>query len=75
MADALRTVMTEEEMARHPEPPSDGSVHFIIIEHWESIDDRMAFSASQDKTRNVALFPNLLPEHTHEYYDDITPGQ
>ena len=74
MADNLRKVMTEEQMAQHPEPHSDGSVHFIIIEQWESIDDRMAFSATQDKSRNARLFPNLKPEHTHEYYTDIPLG-
>ena len=74
MADALRKVMTPEQMAQHPEPPDDGSVHFIIIEKWDSIADRMAFSASLDKSRNAALFPNLLPQHTHEYYTEITPG-
>ena len=71
MADHLRKVMTAEQMAQHPDPGSDGSVHFIIIEQWESIDDRMAFSATQDKSRNAALFPNLKPEHTHEYYEQI----
>lgn len=74
MRDAVSKVMSPEEMAKHPESKSDGSVHFIIIEKWDSIDDRMAFSATQDKSRNAALFPNLKPEHTHEYYDDITPG-
>jgi heme-degrading monooxygenase HmoA len=73
MANALRKVMTEEQMAQHPEPESDGSVHFIIIEKWDSIEDRMAFSASMDKSRNAELFPNLKPQHTHEYYTDITP--
>ncbi|MGI9290542.1 MAG: hypothetical protein ACR2QG_04590 [Gammaproteobacteria bacterium] len=71
MVEHLRKVMTPEQMAKHPEPAPDGSVHFIIIEHWDSIDDRMAFSAKQDKSRNAALFPNLKPEHTHEYYDQI----
>jgi heme-degrading monooxygenase HmoA len=74
MAEHLRKVMTPEQMAQHPEPEDDGSVHFIIIEQWDSIDDRMAFSATQDRSRNAALFPNLKPAHTHEYYDDITPG-
>ena len=73
MADHLRTVMSEEEMAKHPEPEADGSVHFIIIEKWDSIEDRMAFSLSQDRGRNAKLFPNLKPEHSHEYYTDITP--
>jgi hypothetical protein len=74
MADALRKVMTEEQMAQHPAPPDDGSVHFVIIEKWDSIEDRMAFSATQDKSRNAELFPNLLPEHSHEYYTDISPA-
>ena len=74
MAEHLSNVMTAEQMAQHPAPESDGSVDFIVIERWDSIADRMAFSASQDKTRNAQLFPNLKPAHTHEYYDDITPG-
>ena len=76
MVAELRKVMTPEEMAKHPEPEhhDDGSVHFIIVEEWDSIDDRMAFSATQDKSRAKDLFPNLKPEHTHEYYSDITPG-
>ncbi len=72
MAEHLRKVMTPEQMAQHPEPEADGSVTFIIIEHWDSIEDRMAFSATQDKARTASLFPNLKPEHTHEYYDDIS---
>ena len=56
MANALRKVMTAEQMAQHPEGEDDGSVQFIIIEKWESIDARMAFSATQDKSRNAALF-------------------
>ena len=73
MVEHLRKVMTAEQIAQHPEGETDGSVDFIIIERWDSVDDRMAFSASQDKTRNATLFPNLKPAHTHEYYDDITP--
>jgi hypothetical protein len=74
MVEALSKVMTPEQMAQHPDTHNDGSVHFIIIEKWDSIDDRMAFSASMDKTRNAELFPNLLPQHTHEYYTDISPA-
>jgi len=74
MADSLRKVMTEEQMAQHPAPADDGSVHFVIIEKWDSIEDRMAFSATQDKSRNAELFPNLLPQHSHEYYTDIAPA-
>jgi len=74
MADALRKVMTAEQMAAHPHPHDDGCVHFIIIEKWDSIEDRMAFSATLDKSRNAELFPNLMPQHTHEYYTDISPA-
>ena len=74
MKEALSKVMTPEQMAAHPEPEDDGSVHFIVIEHWDSVEDRMAYSASTDKSRNKELFPNLKPEHTHEYYSDVTPG-
>jgi len=72
MAHHLSKVMTPEQMAKHPDPGEDGSVHFIIIEQWDSIEDRMAFSATQDKSRNAALFPKLKPEHTHEYYEQIS---
>ena len=71
MLNALRKVMSEEDIAKHPEPEDDGSIHFVIVEKWDSIEDRMAFSASQNKARNAELFPNLKPEHTHEYYDDL----
>jgi len=74
MADALRKVMTAEQMAQHPHPHDDGCVHFIIIEKWDSIEDRMAFSATLDKSRNAELFPNLMPQHTHEYYTNISPA-
>lgn len=74
MANELRKVMTAEQMAQHPHPHDDGCVHFIIIEKWDSIADRMAFSATLDKSRNAELFPNLMPQHTHEYYTDISPA-
>jgi hypothetical protein len=43
------------------------------LTEWDSIEGRMAFSATQDKSRNATLFPNLKPAHSHEYYTDITP--
>ena len=33
----------------------------------------MAAGLAIDGGRNRDLIPHLLPEHTHEYYDDITP--
>ena len=66
MAEALLKVMTPEQMAQHPEPDMDGSTHFVIIEKWDSIEDRMAFSATQDKSRNARLFLNQLPRFLHK---------
>ena len=77
MVDAVKQRMTPEEMAKHPEPEAhhDGepAVMFVVIEQWESVDKRMDFSMNRDKSRERELFPNLLPEHTHEFYTDITP--
>ena len=73
MLEAVKKVVTEEELARHPEPPGPAGVHFVIIEQWDSVEDRIAFSRSLDSNRQKALFPHLLPEHTHEFYSDVTP--
>lgn len=73
MLEVVRKFMTPEQIAGHPEGESDGSVQFIIIEKWDTTDDRMAFSMTQDKSRNAELIPNLKPEHSHEYYTDISP--
>ena len=73
MADILRQHMTPEEMAKHPEPEAGSQgAHFVVIEQWDSAEDRMAWSLSRDKTADKELFPHLLPAHTHEFYDDLT---
>ena len=73
MRAAVSKVIPPEEMAKHPaeEPPG---THFIIIEQWDSSDDKTAYSRAQDAGRAKDLIPHLLPEHTHEYYEDITPA-
>ena len=72
MRAAVSKVIPPEEMAKHPaeEPPG---THFIIIEQWDSSDDKTAYSRAQDSGRSRDLIPHLLPEHSHEYYEDITP--
>jgi len=73
MYAAVKERMTAEEIAQHPEPdhgPGTG-VHFIIVEQWESIDDRMNFSFSRDKSRDRDLFPLLDPAHSHEFYQEV----
>ena len=74
MVEAVKKVMSAEDIAKHAEAAGPDGVHFVIIEHWDSIDDKMAYSRSIDSGRNRDLIPHLLPEHSHEYYDDITPG-
>ena len=73
MRAAVSKVIPAEEMAKHPaeEPPG---TQFIIIEKWDSSDDKTAYSRSQDAGRAKDLIPHLLPEHSHEYYEDVTPA-
>lgn len=73
MRAAVSKVIPAEELAKHPaeEPPG---TQFIIIERWDSSDDKTAYSRAQDSGRSRDLIPHLLPEHSHEYYEDISPG-
>ncbi len=75
MVAAVKARLSEEEMAKHPEPHhhDEPTTHFVIIEEWESVDARMDFSMSRDRSREKGLFPLLEPQHSHEFYDDITP--
>lgn len=74
MFEIVKNYISEEELAANKEPPHPPGVHFVIIEHWEDAEDRVRFSRSLDKARSAALYPNLLPQHTHEFYTDITPA-
>jgi hypothetical protein len=74
MVAAVKKVLSEEEMARHAEAAGPEGVHFVIIERWDSIDDKTTYSRSVDAGRATDLIPHLLPEHTHEYYEDVTPS-
>jgi len=72
MATAVRKAYTEEELAKHAEPPhEDPGTTFIIVEQWESVDDRIEFGKQTGK-RNVELIPHLLPAHSHEFFDELT---
>lgn len=72
MFAAVRPYLTDEDMARNPEAPQPQGVHFVIIEHWDSRDDRVRFSRGLDKERSKGLYPFLLPQHTHEFYVDVS---
>lgn len=77
MVDAVKKHYSPEELAKHPEQHHEGekAVHFVIVEQWESVDKRMTFSQNRDKTPDRDLFPHLMPEHTHEFYEDLTPAR
>jgi heme-degrading monooxygenase HmoA len=75
MAEAVYRIYTAEELAQHAEPPhEDPGTQFIIIEQWESIDDRMHFSKNLAGGRSKNLIPHLGPQHSHEFYEDISVG-
>jgi len=68
MAGAIRKVLPPEEMAKHPEKATDGT-HFIIIEQWDSVADRIAFSLGAGRSKN--LVQHLHAQHTHEFYEVV----
>jgi len=74
MFAAVRPYLTEEQLAAGGERGHPEGVHFVIIEQWDSRDDRVRFSRSLDKSRSQSLYPHLLPQHTHEFYHDVTDG-
>ncbi len=73
MFSIVKNYLSEEDLARASEAPHAEGVHFVMIEKWETAEDRVKFSRSQDKSRAASLYPHLLPQHTHEFYEDITP--
>lgn len=73
MAEAVYRHYTKEELSRHAEPPhEDTGTPFIVIEQWDSVDERILFSKSLASGRNRDLIPHLLPQHSHEFYEDIS---
>lgn len=74
MEAEVRRVMSPEELTGHGQEDHDPlGVHFVIVEQWDSVADRVAFSRGAAKTRSTALFPHLLPQHSHEFYEDVSP--
>ncbi len=73
MFGIVKQYLSEEQLASAPEAPHSEGVHFVMIEQWESAEDRVRFSRSQDKARAASLYPHLLPQHTHEFYEDVSP--
>ena len=73
MAEEVKKIYTPEQLAAHPEPPhADAGTQFVIMEVWESIEDRMLNSKnSETESRIKDLVPHLLPDHSHEFYQEI----
>lgn len=72
MVEIVKRFLSEEELAAASERPHPEGVHFVIIEQWDSAEDRIRFSRSLDKARSASLYPHLLPQHTHEFYQDVS---
>ena len=72
MAKDVTQRITAEERAKHPPHDHAAAVQFIVHEQWESKAARWAFSSNLKVDRRTELFPYILPEHSHEYYLDIT---
>ena len=73
MSAAVRKLYTEEELAKHAEPPhEDTGTQFVIVEAWDSIDDRMLFSKHVQGPRTKDLLGHLMPQHSHEFFEDIS---
>jgi len=72
MFEIVKNYVSAEELAAANERPHPEGVHFVMVEQWETAEDRVRFSRSLDKARSARLYPHLLPQHTHEFYDDVT---
>lgn len=71
MEQAVKATYSEEELANTPEEDHDHGEHFVMIEEWESIQDRINFGRSMSKEHHLKVIPYLLPNHSHEFYESI----
>ena len=72
MVEAVHRFYTAEELANDPEPPhGPQGTDFIVIEYWDSVDERMAFSKA-GKLDKKGLVVNLEPDHSHEFFKEIS---
>jgi hypothetical protein len=73
MEAEVRRVAPPEQLKGHGHDGPAG-VHFVIVEQWDSVAERVAFSRGASGGRSKELIPHLLPEHSHEFYEDVTPA-
>lgn len=73
MEQAINKYFLEKDTENVEGPHNDDKgTQFVVIETWESIADRMSFSKNLSAGRNNDLKPHLLPQHSHEFYDNIS---
>jgi len=71
--EVVKPMLSEADLAGNREPPHPEGVQFVMIEEWDTPEDRVRFSRSQDKSRAAKLYPHLHGHHTHEFFEDVTP--
>ena len=71
---AVSRFVSKEDLARHAEHAGPDGVHFVILEEWDSIEERVAFSRTAVAGRGEGLFAHILPQHSHEFYEDVSPA-
>jgi hypothetical protein len=74
MEAEVRRVTPPEQLKGHGHEGGPEGVHFIMVEQWDSVADRVAFSRGASAGRSKDLFPHILPQHSHEFYEDVTPA-
>ncbi len=74
MLESIQSRMTAEQMAKLPAPEHDEEqgTEFILIERWESVESRLEFTMNRSRERDKDLFPYLLPQHSSEYFEEVS---
>jgi quinol monooxygenase YgiN len=72
MEAEVRRVVPPEQLKGHEHPGPEG-VQFVMVEQWDTVADRVAFSRGASGARTKELIPHILPAHSHEFYEDVTP--
>ena len=71
MVRAVLETYSKDELKGNPEEAHAQGEHFVIIEEWQSIQDRINFGRSLSKEHHMKVVPYILPEHSHEFYKNI----
>ena len=73
MAEGVKSIYTAEELAKHAEPPHEHpGTAFVIVEQWDSLEDRMRFGKDVQGALTPKLIEHLMPNHGHEFFEDVS---